>query len=148
MICYWKEPEKTKETIDRNHWLNTGDIASMDKDGFITFRGRQKEIIKYYDSSYYPFEIESNIEAHPNVLESCVFGVPISDYETIICAWILLKDKSIQTSHEELKEFCCSRLDAHKVPKHMKFVDEFPRNALGKFVRQEMATQFKQELKY
>lgn len=149
MISYWKEPEKTRECIDSNGWVNTGDLVSMDEKGCLYFKARLKETIKIYDGSIYPAEIESYLSKHPNVKESCVFGLKLDDYREAVCAWIQLIDKSIETTPEQIIQFCKQNFADAKCPKYIKIVDEFTdKTALGKLQRMIIANKFRQESNY
>ena len=83
---------------------------------------------------------------HPNVKEAAVFGVNINDYENEVCAWVKLNNKLTITTCEELREFCKNHLIDYKIPKYIKIVDEFPSSSIGKYLKNEMQKQYKQEL--
>ncbi|CAF0873115.1 unnamed protein product [Brachionus calyciflorus] len=141
---YWDEKEKTDETFE-NGWLKTGDICSMDEDGYIYFKSRDKEVIIRGGANLYPAEIETFLRTNPQILDAQVFGVPDERMGEEICTWIKLKPESKLTA-EELKSFCKSKISQFKIPKYIKFVDKFPINANNKILKLSMKEQTISEL--
>lgn len=146
MKGYWDEAEKTKETIDENGWLHTGDIMHMDEHGYLYFKTRVKDLIIRGGANVYPAEVEMFLRRNPKILDVHVFGVPCDRLGEDICAWIKLKP-DCSLSYDELKEFCAGNIAHFKVPKYMKIVDAFPVNATGKVLKMKMAEMAKAELK-
>ena len=100
------------------------------------------------DSSIYPFEIESYLNRHENVRESCVFGLKVNAYEEVICAWVILKDAGVASSADELRSFCLANFAESKVPKFIKFVDNLATHSMtGKIQRSKLAEAYRLERK-
>ncbi len=139
---YHGKPEETKETIDEQGWLHTGDLAVMDENGYCSIVGRSKDMIIRGGENVYPREIEEFLFTNPRIKDVQVFGVPDEKYGEEIVAWIQLKEDQ-QSSSEEIRQFCKGRLAHYKVPRYIKFVTEYPMTVTGKvkkFVMREMAT--------
>ena len=100
-------------------------------------------IVRY---DVFPSEVEEVLHMHPNVKEAVVFGIRINDYQHEICAWIIVFREVINTSSEELQDFCSKYLIDYKIPKYIKFVDKFPSSKTGKYLKNEMEKQYKEEL--
>ena len=99
------------------------------------------------DTSIYPLEIETYLNKHENVRESCVFGIPINKYEELICAWIILKDAgSGKTDVQEIIQFCLDNFAENKMPKAIKFVESLPKTAFGRVDRSLIATLYRAEI--
>ena len=146
---YWRDEEQTKKAIDANGWYNTGDYMSMDENGKLYFKSRCKELITAAGSGrldVFPTEIEDVLLKHENVSEAIAFGISINTYEQLVCAWVKLKPGSDETTSQELIEFCQKSLVDFKVPKHVKIVQTFPINNMGKYMRREMEQIYKKEL--
>jgi fatty-acyl-CoA synthase len=141
MKGYYKMPEETKRVIDANGWLHTGDLAVMDENGYCKITGRIKNMIIRGGENIYPREIEEFLYTHPKVADVQVYGVPDAKYGEQVMAAIKLKE-SVSTSSEEIQEFCRGSIANYKVPRYVKFVDDFPMTASGKiqkFKLREMA---------
>ncbi|RWS06862.1 acyl-CoA synthetase-like protein [Dinothrombium tinctorium] len=132
MLGYWGQPEKTKEVITPAGWYRTGDIATMDKNGYIRIVGRTKEMIIRGGENIYPREVEEILHQHPNVEVAGVCGVPDKRVGEELCAWIKLKNSKEQITPEDIKEFCKDKLTYFKIPKYIMFVEHFPMTATGK----------------
>jgi fatty-acyl-CoA synthase len=140
MKGYWNNPEETAKTIDGNHWLHTGDLATMDEHGYCKIISRIKDMIIRGGENIYPREIEEFLLTHPDIADAYVVGVPDKKYGEEIAAWI--KPKGDITS-EDITEYCKGKISHQKIPKYIKFVDEFPMTVTGKvkkFKIREMAT--------
>ena len=137
MKYYYNNPEATKEAIDENRWLHTGDLATMDEDGYFKITGRIKDMIIRGGENIYPREIEEFLYTHPKIADVQVIGVPDRKYGEEVCAWIKLKEGETVTE-EEIKEFCRGRIAHYKIPKYIKFVDSFPMTITGKIRKVEM----------
>lgn len=131
MKGYYKMPEKTKEAIDEDGWLHTGDLASMDEQGNCTIQGRLKDMIIRGGENIYPREIEEFLYTHPNVQDVQVVGIPSQKYGEEVAAFIRLRNGDPATS-EEVQDFCKDKIAFYKIPRHIHFVDEFPTTASGK----------------
>ncbi|ADQ07608.1 AMP-dependent synthetase and ligase [Caldicellulosiruptor hydrothermalis 108] len=131
MKGYYKMPEATKQAIDEDGWLHTGDLGYIDQNGYLRITGRLKDMIIRGGENIYPREIEEFLYSHPAVKDVQVVGVPDKVYGEEIVAFIILKDGSC-ASEEEIKEFVKANLSRHKTPRYVVFVNEFPTTANGK----------------
>lgn len=136
---YWDEKEKTNDAFE-NGWLKTGDICSMDEEGYLFFKSRDKELIIRGGANLYPAEIETFLRTHSKILDVQVFGVPDERMGEEICAWIkLIPDAEMNA--EEIISFCKGKISQFKIPKYIKFVEKFPINANNKILKIEMRKQ-------
>jgi len=133
MKGYWNKPEATEETL-RGGWLHTGDLASMDEDGYLYLAGRKKDMIIRGGENIYPVEIENVLHAHPKVLESAVIGVPDEYWGESVKAVIVLKPDQQATS-EEIMEYCREKMASYKNPAIVEFVAALPKNAMQKVLK-------------
>ena len=145
MKGYYKMPEATKETIDEDGWLHSGDLACKDENGNYRITGRLKDMIIRGGENLYPKEIEEFIYTHPSVRDVQVIGVPDEKYGEEAMACIILKDGE-SISEKEMHDFIVGRLARHKVPRYIKFVDSFPMNAAGKILKYKMREDAVKEL--
>src|ERR1041385_8565873 len=141
MAGYWDEPEKTAEAVDAHGWMHTGDLATMDDEGYLNIVGRSKDMIIRGGENVYPREIEDFLHTHPKVQDVQVVGVPDEKYGEEIMAWVVLKQGQ-SASGDELRGYCNGQISPYKVPRYWRFVDEFPMTVSGKvqkFKMREMA---------
>ena len=131
MLGYWGEEEKTKEDIDRAGWIHTGDLATIDEEGYCDIVGRVKDMIIRGGENIYPREIEEYLFQHPKIQEVAVFGVPDERYGEAVVAWIRLQDGETADA-DEIRDYCNEQIAYYKVPKHIIIVDEFPMTVTGK----------------
>ncbi len=131
MRGYWDEPELTREAIDESGWMHSGDLATIDADGYCNIVGRVKDMLIRGGENVYPREVEEFLFTHPKVQAVQVFGVPDARLGEEVCAWIALKPGQSATE-EEIKGFCQGRIAHYKVPRLIRFVPEFPLTATGK----------------
>ncbi|SKA40001.1 fatty-acyl-CoA synthase [Enhydrobacter aerosaccus] len=131
MKGYWNDAEKTAEAIDDGGWMHTGDLATMDAEGYVNIVGRLKDMVIRGGENVYPREIEEFLYRHPKVQDVQVIGVPDQKYGEEICAWIKLRDGQSATP-EEIKEFCKGQIAHYKIPRYVEFVDAFPMTITGK----------------
>jgi len=131
MQGYYKMADSTRETIDREGWLHTGDLATMDQNGYIRIVGRLKEMIIRGGENIYPREIEELLLHHPKVMAAQVIGVPDRFFGEELAAQIILRAGE-QIGEDELKEFCKERISQQKVPRYIQFVASYPTTASGK----------------
>ncbi|XSC47525.1 AMP-binding protein [Bradyrhizobium sp. RDT10] len=145
MQRYWADEEKTAETIDAAGWLRTGDLATMDNDGYCNIVGRIKDMVIRGGENIYPREIEDVLYSHPEIEAAQAFGVPDRKFGEQLCVWIRTRaDAKLEA--EEIREFCRGRLAHFKVPHYVKFVDEFPLTVTGKFQKFQMRAKMCEEL--
>lgn len=131
MLGYWDEPEKTAEAIDAEGFMHTGDLATLDAEGFCNIVGRVKDMLIRGGENVYPREIEEHLFAHPAVAVAQVFGIPDPKYGEEVCAWIILKVGATATE-EDIRAFCRDRMAHYKVPRHVRFRTELPMTVTGK----------------
>ena len=131
MRGYWNDPEKTREAVDEAGWMHTGDLAVMDAEGYVNIVGRLKDMVIRGGENVYPREVEEFLYRHPKVQDVQVIGVPDPKYGEEICAWIRLRDGQ-SASADEIREFCRGQIAHYKIPRHIRFVDEFPMTITGK----------------
>ncbi len=141
MKGYYNMPEATAAAIDREGWLHTGDLANMDAEGYCKITGRLKDMIIRGGENIFPREIEEFLYTHPQVADVQVIGVPDLRFGEEVMAWIMPKRGEIVTE-EEIREFCREHIAHYKIPRYVKFVDEYPMTVTGKiqkFRLREMA---------
>ncbi|OGA61891.1 MAG: AMP-binding protein [Burkholderiales bacterium RIFCSPHIGHO2_01_FULL_64_960] len=131
MNGYWCDEERTREAIDAEGWMHTGDLATMDDEGYVNIVGRIKDMVIRGGENVYPREIEEFLYAHPAVKDVQVVGVPDRKYGEELCAWVILKPGHALTE-EELRAHCKGRIAHYKVPRYVRFVEEFPMTITGK----------------
>jgi fatty-acyl-CoA synthase len=137
MLGYWNDPERTAEAIDRAGWMHTGDLATMDDEGYVNIVGRSKDMIIRGGENVYPREIEEFLYTHEDVADVAVIGVPDERYGEEIMAWVQLREGAAATE-EDLKSFCKGKIAHYKVPRYVKLVDEFPMTITGKVQKFKM----------
>ena len=137
MLGYWNEREKTAQAIDDEGWMHSGDLATMDEDGYVNIVGRLKDMIIRGGENVYPREIEEFLFTHPNVVDAQVIGVPDERFGEVIMAWVQL-EAGAELGEEDLKTFCKGKIAHFKVPQYVKFVSEFPMTVTGKVRKVEM----------
>ena len=140
MKGYWNDEEKTNEAIDDGGWMHTGDLATMDEQGYVNIVGRLKDMVIRGGENVYPREIEEFLYRHPKVQDVQVIGVPDLKYGEEICAWIKLREGHRATS-EEIREFCKGQIAHYKIPRYIEFVAEFPMTITGKIQKFVMREQ-------
>ncbi len=138
MKGYYKMPEATAQVIDADGWLHSGDLAAMDENGYLFVTGRLKDMIIRGGENIYPKEIEEFIYTHPSVQDVQVIGVPSKDYGEEVMAYVILKQNMPAVTEEEMKDFVRSHIARHKVPKFIRFVEEFPMTASGKIQKYKL----------
>jgi len=137
MRSYYGDPEATAKAIDDSGWLASGDLGTMDADGYVKITGRLKEMIIRGGENIYPREIEDFIFTHPKVAEIAVFGIPDDYYGEEIMAWIQLHE-GMTATEDEIRDFCKDRIAHFKIPKYIWFVDTFPMTVTGKLQKFRM----------
>jgi len=146
MLGYWDDAERTREAIDAARWMHTGDLATIDAEGYCNIVGRIKDMVIRGGENVYPREIEEFLYRHPKIQDVQVIGVPDDRYGEEICAWIRLRAGENATE-EEIKSFCRERIAHYKVPRYVRFVDEFPMTVTGKIQKFVMRERMIAELK-
>ena len=146
MRGYWDDPERTAEVIDPAGWIRTGDLAEMDESGYVAIVGRLKDMIIRGGENIYPREIEEFLYTNPKIDQVEVFGVPDMKFGEEVAAWIRLKAGETATI-EEVKDYCKGELAHFKIPRYVKFVDEFPMTVTGKVQKFAMRDVMAEELR-
>jgi long-chain acyl-CoA synthetase len=147
---YWNNPDETKTTLrpDPNGgapWLHTGDIASMDPDGYYFIVDRKKELIKAGGYQVWPRNVEEALAAHPKIKEVGVAGVPDAYRGETVKAWIVLKEGET-ASEDEIRAWCADKLAKFEIPTQVEFRSELPKTTVGKILRRELVRQHKERL--
>jgi fatty-acyl-CoA synthase len=138
MLGYWEEPEKTREAIDEDGWMHTGDLAEMREDGYCNIVGRIKDMVIRGGENVYPREIEEFLYQHPDIEDVQVIGVPDEKYGEELCAWVKLKAGAERLDAEAVRAFCEGRLSHYKIPRYVMVVEEFPMTVTGKIRKVQM----------
>jgi long-chain acyl-CoA synthetase len=133
MQGYWNKPEETAHAL-RNGWLHSGDIGSMDDEGYVFIVDRVKDMINVAGLKIWPAEVEQFLYRHPAVMEVAVYGVPHPEKGEIVKAAIVLKEGA-QATAEEINDHCRKHLAVYKVPSVFEFVGELPKSATGKILK-------------
>ncbi|MBA5687886.1 AMP-binding protein [Rugamonas apoptosis] len=145
MQGYWGDETQTREAIDADGWMHTGDLATMNEEGYVNIVGRIKDMVIRGGENIYPREIEEFLYRHPAVQDVQVVGVPDTKYGEELCAWIVVKPGQSLTE-EGVRKFCEGQIAYHKVPRHIRFVEEFPMTITGKIQKFKIRDLMKQEL--
>ena len=148
MRGYWGDPERTARDIDDARWIRTGDVATMDENSYVRIVGRSKDMLIRGGENIYPREIEEFLYTHPKVEQAEVVGVPDPKFGEEVAAWIKLREGQT-ANEEEIREYCKGRLAHFKIPKYIRFVDEYPMTVTGKvqkyLIRESMAEELEQK---
>jgi fatty-acyl-CoA synthase len=145
MLGYWDDAARTAEAVDEAGWMHTGDLATLDAEGYCNIVGRIKDMVIRGGENVYPREVEEFLYSHPKIQDVQVVGVPDRKYGEEICAWIVAKPGATLTT-DEVRAFCDGRIARYKIPRYVKLVDGFPLTVTGKVQKYLMREQMKQEL--
>lgn len=145
MLGYWNNEEATRQAIDAARWMHTGDLATMDDEGYVNIVGRIKDMIIRGGENIYPREVEEFLYTHPAVADVQVIGVPDERYGEEVMAWVKLREGA-QVTGEELAAYCRGRIATYKIPRYWKFTDTFPMTVTGKIQKFRMREQAIEEL--
>ena len=137
MLGYWDDPARTAEAIDADGFMHTGDLAVMDESGYVSIVGRIKDLVIRGGENIYPREVEEFLYTHPDVLDAQVVGVPDLRYGEELCAWVRVRPGATLTP-DELREWCRGKLSHFKVPRYIRFTEEFPMTITGKVQKFKM----------
>jgi fatty-acyl-CoA synthase len=138
MLGYWNEPAKTAEAIDAARWMHTGDLATMDSDGYLNVVGRIKDMVIRGGENVYPREVEEFLYTHPDISDVQVIGVPDDHYGEELMAWIVMREGASPLTAEDVSRFCAERLAHYKIPRYVHITDSFPMTVTGKIRKVEM----------
>ncbi|MDO9599205.1 MAG: AMP-binding protein [Azoarcus sp.] len=145
MLGYWGDEHKSREAIDAAGWMHTGDLATIDDQGYCRIVGRIKDMVIRGGENVYPREIEEFLYRHPKVLDVQVVGVPDVRYGEELCAWIIPREEGSLTE-DEVRAFCQGQIAHYKIPRHIRFVDSFPMTVTGKIQKFLIRKKMKEEL--
>ena len=145
MLGYWDEPDKTAEVLDASGWMHTGDLATLDDEGFCNIVGRIKDLIIRGGENVSPREIEDYLYRHPDIQDVQVFGVPDPRYGEEVCAWVRRRPGSLLDA-EGVRAFCIGQIAHQKVPRYVEFVDAFPMTVTGKMQKYLMREAMQEKL--
>jgi fatty-acyl-CoA synthase len=137
MKCYYNNPSATHATLDKDRWNHTGDLATMDEEGYFKIVGRLKDMVIRGGENIYPREIEEFLHHHEKISDVYVVGVPDIKYGEELCAWVKMKPGQTMTG-QEVKDFCKGKIAHFKVPRYIMFVQDFPINISGKIQKYKM----------
>jgi fatty-acyl-CoA synthase len=145
MHGYWGDEAKTREAIDAEGWMHTGDLATMDDEGYVNIVGRIKDMVIRGGENIYPREIEEFLYRHPQVQDVQVVGVPDQKYGEELCAWIIAKPGT-QPTEDDIRAFCKGQIAHYKVPRYIRFVTSFPMTVTGKIQKFKIRDEMKDQL--
>jgi fatty-acyl-CoA synthase len=145
MAGYWNDRDRTAEVIDADGWMHTGDLATMDDEGYVNIVGRSKDMVIRGGENVYPREVEEFLYSHPSIADVQVIGVPDTRYGEELMAWIIPR-AGASIDAEAVREFCQGRIAHYKIPRYVKTVDAFPMTVTGKVQKFKMRDQAIQEL--
>ena len=145
MPGYWDDEERTRSVIDAARWMHTGDLAVIDAEGFCNIVGRIKDLVIRGGENVYPREVEEFLYGHPSILDVQVFGVADDRYGEEVCAWIRLRPGAALTE-AEVQAYCRGQIAHQKIPRYVRFVDEFPMTVTGKMQKFIMRETMEREL--
>lgn len=137
MKCYYNNPSATHATLDKDHWNHTGDLATLDEEGYFKIVGRLKDMVIRGGENIYPREIEEYLHHHEKIADVYVVGVPDVKYGEELCAWVKMKPGQTMTE-QDTKDFCKGKIANYKIPRYVMFVDDFPINISGKIQKYKM----------
>jgi fatty-acyl-CoA synthase len=145
MLGYWDDGERSAQAIDQTGWMHTGDLATMDDEGYCNIVGRIKDMVIRGGENIYPREIEEFLYRHKSIQDVQVFGVPDQRLGEELCAWIKLRVGETLIA-DDVRAFCKDQIAHYKVPRHIRFVDEFPMTVTGKMQKFIMREKMAEEL--
>ena len=145
MLGYWNDPERTAQAIDAGRWMHTGDLGTIDADGYCNIVGRIKDLVIRGGENVYPREIEEFLYRHPKIQDVQVFGVPDERYGEELCAWVKIRAGESLTE-DDVRAFCKGQIAHYKIPRHVRFVEDFPMTVTGKMQKFLMREQMVAEL--
>ena len=145
MQGYWNDPERTAESIDSAGWMHTGDLATIDNEGYCNIVGRVKDMVSRGGENIYPREIEEYLYKHPKISDVQVFGVPDKRFGEELCAWIALNVNE-SADENEIREFCQGQIAHYKIPRYIRFVENYPMTVTGKIQKFVMREKMIEEL--
>ena len=146
MLGYWDDEAKTRDAIDEDGWMHSGDLAEMREDGYCNIVGRIKDMVIRGGENVYPREIEEFLHQHPDIEDVQVIGVPDEKYGEELCAWIKLKSGAEPLDADAVRAYCAGRLSHYKIPRYVMIVEEFPMTVTGKIRKVQMREESTEQL--
>ena len=140
MSGYWDDPERTAEAIDPAGWMHTGDLATLDEDGYVRIVGRIKDMIIRGGENVYPREVEEFLYGHPAVADVQVVGVPDARLGEEVMAWVIAREGEV-VDEDELREYCRGKIARSKIPRYVVGCSEFPMTVTGKVQKHKLREQ-------
>jgi fatty-acyl-CoA synthase len=137
MLGYWENAEATELAIDASRYMHTGDIATMDDDGYVNISGRIKDMVIRGGENVYPREVEEFLYTHPAIKDVQVIGVPDERFGEELCAWVILNDGA-EATEQQIKDYCKGQIAHYKIPRYVLFVDGWPMTVSGKVQKYKM----------
>jgi len=145
MRGYWDDEPRTREAIDPARWMHSGDLATLDAEGYCAIVGRIKDLVIRGGENVYPREVEEFLYRHPKIAEIQVFGVPDPKFGEELCAWVKLREGETLTE-EQVRDFCRGQIAHYKIPRYVRFVSDFPMTVTGKMQKFIMRETMAKEL--
>jgi fatty-acyl-CoA synthase len=145
MKGYWNDPERTAEAVDADGWMHTGDLATMDAEGYVNIVGRSKDMVIRGGENVYPREIEEFLYGHPDIADVQVIGVPSERYGEEVMAWVKPREGAV-LDDEALTAYCRGKIATYKIPRYWKLVEAFPMTVTGKIQKFRMREAAVEEL--
>jgi fatty-acyl-CoA synthase len=145
MLGYWDDPERTAEAIDAAGWMHTGDLATMDEEGYLKIVGRSKDLVIRGGENVYPREVEEFLYGHPDITDVQVVGVPDARFGEELCAFVVAREGA-EIAPDDLREWCRGKIAHYKVPRHVLVVAEFPMTVTGKVQKYKLRERAIEEL--
>jgi fatty-acyl-CoA synthase len=145
MLGYWDNPEATAEAIDAARYMHTGDVATMDEDGYVNIIGRIKDMVIRGGENVYPREVEEFLYSHPAIKDVQVIGVPDERYGEELCAWVMRR-AGAEITEDDVRAYCRGQIAGYKIPRYVLFVDDWPMTVSGKVMKYKMREESIQRL--
>jgi fatty-acyl-CoA synthase len=145
MLGYWDDAERTADAIDAEGWMHTGDLAVIDEAGYGQIVGRIKDLVIRGGENIYPREVEEFLLTHAGIVDVQGVGIPDEKYGEELCVWIIVRPGAVLTE-ADVRAHCQGRIAHYKIPRHIRFVDEFPMTVTGKVQKFAMREQMVKEL--
>ena len=145
MLGYWGDEARTREAIDPARWMHTGDLATIDDEGYCNIAGRIKDMVIRGGENIYPREIEEFLYRHPKIQDVQCVGVPDAKYGEELCACIVPREGQHATE-QEIRDFCAGQIARYKIPRYVRFVKSFPMTVTGKVAKYLLREQMAREL--
>ena len=147
MLGYWENQPATDEVLQSDGWMHTGDLATMDEEGYIRIVGRIKDMVIRGGENIYPKEIEDFLYTHPDISDVQVVGIPDEKFGEELVAWVQLRPDGPSLSTQAIQEFCRGKISHYKIPRYIKIVNQYPLTVTGKVQKFKLREMAIEELK-